>query len=49
MALAHVLCSYPMRVSSLISPFIGSTSGSGSIVGDIFGEGGGNDRFPLRF
>ena len=49
MALAQVLCSYPMRVSSLISPYIGSTSGPGSAVGETFGEGaGGNDRLPLR-
>ena len=48
MALAQVLCSYPMRVSSLISPYIGSTSGSGSAVGGTFGEGGRNDRLPLR-
>ena len=41
MALAQVLCSYPMRVSSLISPYIGSTSGSGAAVGEAFGEGGG--------
>ena len=49
MALVHVLCSYPMRISSLISPYIDSISGSGSVVGDIFGKGGGNDRFPFRF
>ena len=48
MALAQVLCSYPMRVSSLMSPYIGSTSGPGSAVGETFGEEGGNDRLPLR-
>lgn len=48
MALAQVLCSCPMTVSSLISPYIGSTSGSDSAVGETYGERGGNDLRALR-